>query len=133
MVLSAMMNSKPKSMIEFVLKIPVVLFGVTTLGVLAIAAQYLGGAISARFGGASNRTVVLATVVGIVAFFHIGPFGLLGGVAGTVFAGEFYRHRDVEASLRAAAYATVGVLASNAAQILLTASILVVFVLAAFI
>lgn len=112
---------------------PIVLVGLTALGLLAVAAEYAGGAVSARFGGASNRTVVLATVVGIVAFFVTGPLGLLAGVAGTVFASEFYRHRDVEASLRAAAYATVGVFASNVVQVLLTATMLVAFALAVFV
>jgi len=57
-----------------------------------------------------------------------GPIGLLVGVAGTVFALELYEDRDVEESARRAAYATVGVLASSAMQLVLTVAILAVMV-----
>lgn len=110
-----------------------VLAGLTVLGLLAIAAEYAGGAMSAKFGGASTQTVVLAAIAGIAALLVTGPLGLLVGVAGTVFLAEFYRHRDARRSAKAAAYATVGVLASSVAQVLLTATILVAFVLAVFV
>lgn len=110
-----------------------VLVGLTALGVLAIAAEYAGGAVSAKFGGASTRTVLLAAAVGVVAFLFTGPLGLVVGVAVAVFLAEFYRHRDARRSAKAAGYATVGVLASSVAQVLLTATILVAFLLAVFV
>jgi uncharacterized protein YqgC (DUF456 family) len=107
-----------------------VLVGLTVLGLFTIAVEYAGGAMSAKFGGASTRTVALATVAGLAAIFVAGPLGLVAGVAGTVFITEFYRHRDARRGAKAAAYATIGVLASSIAQVLLTVTILVAFVLA---
>ena len=107
-----------------------VLLGLTALGLLAIVAEYAGGAVSATFGGAARSTVLVATVVGIVALVFAGPLALIGGVAGAVFCVEFYRHRDPRRSARAAAYAVVGVLASSVVQVLLTLTILVAFLLA---
>jgi hypothetical protein len=107
-----------------------VLVGLTALGLLAIVAEYAGGAVSATFGGAARTTVALATVVGIAALLVAGPLGLLVGVAGTVFGTEFYRHRDPRRGARAAGYAVLGVLASSVVQVLLTLTILVAFLFA---
>ena len=107
---------------------PVLLAALTVLGLLALAADYFGGAMSARAGGASTVTTLLAAVVGIALFFVAGPLGIVLGVAGTVFAVEFYRHRDPERSLRAALYAAVGVLASTVVQLLVTVTMLVALV-----
>ena len=107
-----------------------VLVGLTALGLLAIVAEYAGGAVSATFGGAARSTVLVATVVGIIALFLSGPLGLVVGVAGTVFCAEFYRHRDPQQGARAAGYAVIGVLASSVVQVLLTVTILVAFLFA---
>jgi uncharacterized protein YqgC (DUF456 family) len=107
-----------------------VLIGLTALGLLAIVAEYAGGAVSATFGGAARSTVLVATVVGIIALFLSGPLGLVVGVAGTVFCAEFYRHRDPRQGARAAGYAVIGVLASSVVQVLLTVTILVAFLFA---
>lgn len=107
---------------------PVLLAVLTIVGLFTIAVDYLGGAISARVGGATLRTTALAAVVGLVLFFVAGPLGILVGVAATVFLAEYYRSREARASGRAAVFATVGLLASTAVQVLLTASMLVAFV-----
>lgn len=106
-----------------------VLVGFLVVGLLAAAVDYLGGAVAAGAGGASRWTVVAAGVVGFVLFFPLGPLGVIMGVAGTVFALEFRRHGDVRRGGRAAVYAVVGVLGSAVVQALLTASMLVAFVL----
>lgn len=104
------------------------LVALTLVGLATLAVDYLGGAISARVGGASTGTTALAAVVGFVLFFVAGPLGILVGIAATVFLAEYYRSRDARASGRAAAFATVGALASTVVQALLTASMLVAFV-----
>jgi uncharacterized protein YqgC (DUF456 family) len=109
-----------------------VLVGLLGLGLLAVAFDWLAGALAANVGGASMRTTAIAAVVTLPLLVVLGPLGLLVGVAGTVFALEYRRHGDVELSLRAAAYATVGVLASTAMQVLMTASVLVGFLLVVF-
>ena len=96
----------------------------TLLGVLTLLTEFFGGAISARFGGASWGTTAIAAVVGIVLMVITGPLGLLAGLFGTVFALEFARNGDVDHGVRSAAFATVGILASTAVQALLTATIL---------
>jgi hypothetical protein len=110
---------------------PVVLAALVLVGLFAAAVDYFGGAIAARAGGASALTTAAATVVGLILMLVTGPVGLLAGVAGTVFALELYRNRDARASGRTALFATVGVLASGAVQVLLTASMLVAMVLVA--
>ena len=97
------------------------------LGVVTLLVEFFGGAISARFGGASWGTTAIAAVVGIALLIVTGPLGLLAGLFGTVFALEFARNGDVDHSTRSAAYATIGILASTAVQVLLTATILVGF------
>lgn len=100
------------------------------LGLLAIAFDWLGSALAANVGGASLRTTALVALVTIPLLFVLGPLGLLVGTAGTVFVLEYHRHGDVELSLRTAVYATVGLLASTAMQALVTASVLVIFLVA---
>jgi hypothetical protein len=111
---------------------PVVLVALVLVGLVTLAVDYFGGAMSARVGGASTVTTAVAAAVGVVLLFVAGPAGLLVGVAGTVFAVEFARNRDARQSGRAAAYAAVGVLASTVAQLLLTLSMLVAMLLVVF-
>lgn len=106
------------------------LVALTVIGLATFLFDFFGGAISARAGGASLVTTGLASVVGLVLLFFTGPVGLLAGIAGTVFLAEFYRNKDAKTSARTALYATVGVLASTVTQLLLTISMLVVFLLA---
>jgi hypothetical protein len=100
------------------------LAGFTLVGLATIAVDWFAGALAARAGGASAATTALAGLAGFVLLFVAGPLGIVVGVAGTVFAVEFYRHRDAEASGRTALYATLGVLGSALVQVLLTASML---------
>lgn len=105
----------------------IALFGLLALGVLTLVFDYLGGAISTHLGGASLRTTAIAAVAAIAFGIVLGPLGAVLGIAAAVFALEFYRHGDVSRGLRTAAYATVGMLASAAMQVLLTATALVAF------
>lgn len=105
------------------------LSGLTLLALLAVAVDWLAGAISARAGGASTRTTVIATFVGLAALPFGGPVGFLLGTAGTVFVLTYEEDGDVEESLRTAGTTLLGMLASNVFQLLLTGSILVGMVL----
>lgn len=104
----------------------------TFIGLIAVITDYFAGAISAKVGGASTLTSVIAAIVSLFLFFIVGPLGIIVGVAGTVFAVEFYRTNKVEGSLKAALYATAGLLASTAVQLIITVSILVGFLLTVF-
>jgi hypothetical protein len=103
---------------------PLLLAGLVLVGLVGTAVDFVGGAVAAKAGGASTLTTAVAVVVGIVLAFVTGPLGLLVGVAGTVFALEFYRKRDARASGRAAVVATVGVLASAVVQVLISGTML---------
>ncbi|MFC6733104.1 MULTISPECIES: DUF456 domain-containing protein [unclassified Haladaptatus] len=105
------------------------LVGLTLVGLTAMAFDYLGGAVAAKVSGASWQVSALAALVGFALLFVLGPLGIFVGVAGTVFAFEYRKHEDVDQSLKAAAYTTVGILASAALQFVLTAAMLVSFVL----
>lgn len=108
------------------------LVGLTLLGVIAFVTEQFAGSVAAKAGGASWLTTVVSAVVGVVLFIvtATGPIGLIVGIVGTVFAVEFYRSRDAAASLRAAGYTTLGMLGSTLIQTLLTATMLVAFLLA---
>ena len=111
---------------------PILLVALVIVGLVAVVAEYFAGAVSARAGGASTVTTLLAAIVGVVLFFVAGPIGIVLGVGGTVFAVEFYRHQDPEQSLRTAIYAAVGMLASTVVQALLTVTMLVAMLLVHF-
>lgn len=97
-----------------------VLAALLGLGLLALLADWFGGAAAAKAGGASTTTTIIAAVVGLLLLFVAGPLGVVLGIGGTVFLLEYRENEDVDASLRAAAYTTVGMLASAAVQALLT-------------
>lgn len=105
----------------------------TTLGVITLLVEFFGGSIAARAGGASWTTTGAAAVVGITLMIVTGPLGLLIGLFGTVFLLEYARGGDVDGSSRSAFYATVGILASTAVQVLLTTAILLGFLVAVFV
>lgn len=109
-----------------------VLAGFTLVALAAAVADYFGGAIAAGAGGASRWTMLAAGVAGVLLFFLTGPVGILLGVAGTVFALEFHRHRDARRGARTAGYATLGLLGSMAVQLLVTLSMLAAFLVVAF-
>lgn len=102
------------------------------LGVLALLLDYLGSAMAAQVGGASLATSIAAGAVGIVLLFVLGPLGMLVGVVGTVFLLELRRHGELETGVRTALFTAVGTLASAAVQVVLTAAMLVTFVVAVY-
>ncbi len=103
------------------------------VGVATWAVDWLGGVVGAKVGGASTKTAIVAGLVGLVLFVAtgLGPIGMLLGVAGTVFALEFYRQQDARAGAKAAAVTTAAMLGSTVVQTLLTASVLLAMVVVA--
>lgn len=104
----------------------------SVLGMLTLLVEFFAGSIAAKAGGASWGTTAAAAVVGIVLMIVTGPIGLLVGLFGTVFVLEFARNGDLDRSTQSAFYATVGMLASTAAQAVLTTTILFGFLVAVF-
>lgn len=106
----------------------VVLLGLATLALLA---DWFGGAAAARAGGASTRTTLVAAAAGLALLVVAGPLGVVLGIGGTVFALEYRDTQDARGSLRAASYATVGMLASAVVQVLLTGVVFVAMLVVA--
>lgn len=101
----------------------------TGLALAAIFIDYFGGVVSARIGGASTGTTVVAAIVGIVLLLvGLGPIGFVIGVAGTVFGLEYYRHSDAERAVKSAAVTFGGMLGSAVAQVVVTGAILVLMI-----
>lgn len=99
----------------------------TLFGLAVVVVDYGAGAVSAKAGGASWTTSLVAGVVGLIGLVAFGPLGLLVGTAGTAFLLEFYRSEDAEASAKTALYTTVGILGSAVVQLLATLAMLVAF------
>jgi len=98
--------------------------------VIALVFDWLAGSIAAKYGGASNKTSIAAGIAGFLGFFLLGgPLGLVIAVGTVVFLREYLIHNNERDSLKAAAYATVGILGSAIVQTVLTASILLGFLL----
>jgi len=109
---------------------PLVLAALTLAAVGTVVVDHVGGPVAARLGGSSNRTAILAGLVGLVLLFVLGPVGIIVGVVGTVFLLEVYEGADTETAARRAVYTAAGVLGSALAQLLLTGTILVAFIVA---
>ncbi|MFC6953212.1 DUF456 domain-containing protein [Halorubellus litoreus] len=107
----------------------VVLAALVLVGVVAVVADWLAGTLAAKYGGASWTASILGGVVGFVAFFAVGPVGLIVGLAGTVFLVEAYRE-NAEHATRAAVYSTLGALGSVVVQVVLAFGMLATFALA---
>lgn len=101
------------------------------LAVLALAVDYLGGAVAARAGGASLRTSAVAAVAALGLALVLGPLGVLVGVVGAVLVLEVRAHGDLDAGARTAAVTLLGSLVAALLQVLLTGAVLVGFLLAA--
>lgn len=104
--------------------------GAVVLGAAAMLADWFGGAIAAKAGGADAATTAVAAVVGVALLFVAGPLGLVAGIAATVFVVEVARGGGNRESARAAGYAVVGVLGSVAVQLVVTVGILLGFAVA---
>lgn len=106
-----------------------VTFSIAVAG-FALAADWLAGTVAAKYGGASNKTSIMAGIAGLIGFiFFGGPIGMTVLIAATVYIREYLIHGDKEISSKGAIYATIGVLGSTIIQTFLTALVLLVFIL----
>ena len=111
---------------------PLLVVVLLATGVLAVLADWLGGLVAARVGGASTLSAVAGGLVGLLLLFGVGPVGMLVGAATTVFLVESARQRDAMSGVAAAGAYVVGFFGSAVVQTLLTAGILVAMVAVVF-
>lgn len=106
-----------------------IIFGTLT-GVFTLLVDWFAGSIASKYGGASTKTSIAAGLTGLLGFIFLGgPIGLALTVTATVFIREYLIHGDEKDSLKAATYATIGVLGSTVIQTILTGSILVAYLI----
>lgn len=106
----------------------IALAGLTLAAIGTIVVDHVGGPVAAKLSGSSNQTALIAAVVGFVLLFVLGPVGIIVGVVGTVFLLEYNEGADMETAARRSVYTAAGVLGSALAQLLLTGTILLAFV-----
>lgn len=103
------------------------LLALVVLAAVALAAlvvDWSGGIVAAKTGGASTKTSFFAGLVGFCLAFLTGPVGVVVGVAGTVFAVEYYHTNSVDESFRTASLTTLSLLGTGIVQALLTGTVL---------
>jgi len=96
--------------------------------VIAVALEVLAGPIAARASGASTRTALVATLGGIALFVVAGPVGILLGMVAGVFLLELRRGTATGVAARRSVLTAAGLLGASALQALLTAAVLLAFV-----
>lgn len=105
-----------------------VLVVLATVSLLAVAADWFGGLVAAKVGGASLATTAAAGVVGLALLFVTGPIGMVLGSAAVVFVLEFRKHRDARGSAVAAGAYVVGFFGSALVQALIAFTVFVAMV-----
>lgn len=103
----------------------VVLVTLVGLCLLMVAADWVGGLVAAKVGGASTATTLVAGGVGLALLFVTGPVGMVLGSAAVVFILEYRTHRDVGTGATAAGAYVLGFFASGIVQALLALTVLV--------
>lgn len=100
------------------------------LGTTAVVLDWVAGAITARAGGASNKTSVAAGIAGFLGFFLLGgPIGVVIASGLTVFAREYMKTGDIQKSRKAGLYSALGIAASVAFQAFVATIILIGFLI----
>lgn len=94
-----------------------------SVSLLALFADWFGGLVAAKVGGASTLTTVVAGGVGLALLFVTGPVGMIAGSASVVFALEYRKHRNAGGSAVAAGAYVLGFFASAAIQAFLAVTL----------
>lgn len=92
-------------------------------GGFALLFDAVAGAVGAKAGGARPTTIGGAALAGVISFLYMGPVGAVVAGAVTVFGIEFYHSQEAGQGMRAAVYATAGMVASTGVQAAVTAAI----------
>ena len=93
----------------------------------ALFFDLFAGAVGSKAGGASNKTVQMSAIAGILFFFVGGPVGTIIGITAVVFLREYLLTGESMESLNAAIYTIVSVLGSALVQGVMTGLTLLIF------
>lgn len=94
-----------------------ILISLIFLGLSVEILDFASGAIAGKIGGASNKSVFLGSILGIILTFIISPIGFVIGIAFVVFVYSYYKNKDSrKKALKKSLYTVIGVLASKGVQ-----------------
>jgi len=100
------------------------------LGLSGLLIDWFSSALTAKAGGASDKTSVAAGIAGFLGFFLLGgPIGVIIASGLVVFMREYMRTGDMQKSRKAGIYSALGILASTFMQVMITATILIGFII----
>lgn len=97
--------------------------------ILTVFVDFFSGFVSAKVGGASNRSIAFSAIFGLVGLLSLGPIGMISFLSISIFALEYYRTRNSRESLKASIYSLIGIFSSAIIQALLTFSVLLSMIL----
>lgn len=105
-----------------------VVVSLVILGLIVTVTDFASGAIAGKIGGASDISVILGSVLGIILLFILGPIGFILGIASTVFLFSIYEDNDgIKIATKKSIYTVIGVLASKIVQFLLLSVLTLTF------
>ena len=110
----------------------VMLFLIISTGVVAEILDTLAGFYGARKAEASRKTAYMAALASVLLIPFTGPFGIIIGTALVVIAREIMLGKEFKDALKTGFYTTLGLLGSIAAKALLTALMLILFLVSVF-
>lgn len=100
----------------------------STLAFLAFLTDTFAGPAAAKKGGATNTTIIASVGTALALSVLLGPLGFLVGLPLAILLITYWKTDDVNDSLHAATYTTIGILGSFVAQSLLTGMVLAGFI-----
>ena len=95
--------------------------------IMAFGFDVFAGAIGSKIGGASDKTVQMAAIAGLLFFFVGGPIGSIIGIAAVVFLREYLITGKTAGSSKASIYTVLSVLGSSLVQAAFTGLTLIIF------
>ncbi len=104
----------------------------TILAGLAVAADYFGSALGAKYAGGKMWSIwgaVIGTIIGVSA----GPVGMFAGAFIGALIGAMVEGHSEERALKVAVYSMIGIIGSAIVQFLLAFVMIIAFLVAVFV
>lgn len=95
----------------------------TGIFVLALLNDTFSGIIGAKWGGASNKSIMVGMAGLVIGFFILPPFGAVVGFFAGIFLSEIYSGKDRSKAVKAATGSLIG----SAVGMVLNASVAIAF------
>src|SRR3989344_4520109 len=96
-------------------------FSYSLVSTLSLLVDLFSGALGAKYGGASLRSIGLGIGGAIIGMIIFPPFGAILGLFVAVLLSEYFRNGDSRQAIRAAAFGALGTVAGLIINIVLAA------------